>query len=68
MKGYRLQIFSFKGVLFPSAWVAKLVRRLTLGFTLGRYLRVITSSPESGSMPSGDTPWDSLPSISVSLK
>ena len=38
-----------------SAWVAQLVKRLTLGFSSGHDLRVVRSSPTLGSALSGES-------------
>ena len=50
-----LEVQSSKGV-----WVVQSVKHLTLGFSSGRDLRVVRSSPESGSVLSAESAWDSL--------
>jgi len=43
-----------------GTWVAQSVECLTLDFSLGHDFRVLGSSPESGSMLSVQSAWDSL--------
>ena len=44
-----------------GTWVAQSVQHLTRGFSSGHDLRVVSLSPASGSMLSGDSVGDSLP-------
>jgi len=58
-----------------STWEAQSVKRPTLDFSSGHDPRIVRSSPELGSVLSGESAWDSLSpsaspycSLSLSLK
>ena len=55
----------FKGEM-RGTWVVQLAKHLTLDFGSGHDLRVMRSSPKSGSTFSMESAWDSL-SLSLSL-
>ena len=55
---------TFKNKKMRGAWVAQSVEHLTLDFGSGHDLRVVRSSPLSGSMLGVESAWDSLFSFS----